>query len=401
LAKIKIILTVLLALFFISLNNAFADEGKFVLVLDPGHGGRDSGALGKKGKEKDINLAVSNLVKKYVSEEYPDVTIICTRETDVFIGLDERAAIANKAGANLFISIHANAIAKKTNIKGAEVYTFGLARSQENLDAAMRENEVIVLEDDYNQKYEGFDPKSTESYIIFQFMQNKFVEQSVIFAAMVQRELVGVARRVDRGVRQASFLVLRKATMPRVLIELDFITNPTSEEYMLSAEGQKTLARSICKAVGQYKLEAEIKSGTRNGLSDKTVEEIVPVTKKTIAENTAAKPVAVEQKTVSEKAKAEQQTVEPPVIPAASTPKIIYKIQILASKVELDPQSQNFKSYKGKAELYREDDWYKYTLGSSEKISDLTELLKTVQQEFKGAFIVSFKDGVKVPLKGK
>ncbi|GHU78813.1 hypothetical protein FACS1894145_1660 [Bacteroidia bacterium] len=174
-----------------------------MLVIDPGHGGKAAGATGKRGKEKDINLAVSKLLKQYISEEHPDVKIIMTRTRDVNVGLDERANIANKANANLFISIHANAVAKNSKLNGCEVYTFGLSRSEENLEVAKRENSVILLEDNYKQKYEGFDPNSSESYIIFEFMQNRFVEQSVSFATMVQKQLVETAHREDLGVKQA------------------------------------------------------------------------------------------------------------------------------------------------------------------------------------------------------
>jgi N-acetylmuramoyl-L-alanine amidase len=232
----------------------------FVLVIDPGHGGKAAGAVGKQGKEKDINLAVSKLLRQYIEEEHPDVVIIMTRERDVAVGLDERANIANKANANLFISVHANAIRKNTQIHGAEVYTFGLSRNEENLEVAKRENAVILLEDNYEQKYEGFDPNSSESYIIFEFMQNKFVEQSVDFATMVQTELVETAHRKNLGVKQAEFLVLRKATMPRVLVELDFISNPEAELFMLGRAGQELLARSICNAFTKYKKDFDRKT---------------------------------------------------------------------------------------------------------------------------------------------
>jgi N-acetylmuramoyl-L-alanine amidase len=240
-----------------------ANTPSFVLVLDPGHGGKAVGAVGKKGKEKDINLAVSKWLKYYISKKHPEVTILMTRETDIAVGLDERADMANKAGANLFISIHANAIRKKSQIHGCEVYTFGLSRNEENLEVAKRENAVILLEDNYEQKYEGFDPNSSESYIIFEFMQNKFVEQSVDFATMVQRQLVETARRKDLGVKQAEFLVLRKATMPRILVELDFISNPEAERFMLSDEGQKLLARSISNAFTEYKRDFDRKTGQK------------------------------------------------------------------------------------------------------------------------------------------
>jgi N-acetylmuramoyl-L-alanine amidase len=253
----------LAVLLFVFPLQADTNNNPFVLVIDPGHGGKATGAIGKRGKEKDINLAVSKLLKQYISEEHPEVKIIMTRTRDVAVGLDERADIANKANANLFISIHANAIAKNSQLNGSEVYTFGLSRTKENLEVAKRENSVILLEDNYKQKYEGFDPNSSESYIIFEFMQNKFTEQSVSFATMVQKQLVETAHREDLGVKQAEFLVLRKSTMPRVLIELDFISNPEAELFMLSKEGQEILAHSICNAFSEYKKDFDRKTVTK------------------------------------------------------------------------------------------------------------------------------------------
>ena len=247
-------------LFFVFPLHADTNGNPFVLVIDPGHGGKATGAIGKRGKEKDINLAVSKLVKQYISEAHPDVKIVMTRTRDVAVDLDERADMANKVNANLFISIHSNSIRKNHQLNGCEVYTFGLSRSEENLEVAKRENSVILLEDNYKEKYEDFDPNSSESYIIFEFMQNKFVEQSVDFATMVQKQLVKTAHREDLGVKQAEFLVLRKSTMPRILIELDFISNPEAEQFMLSKEGQETLAHSICNAFTEYKKDFDRKT---------------------------------------------------------------------------------------------------------------------------------------------
>ena len=252
-----------IVLFFVFPLQADTKSNSFVLVIDPGHGGNATGAIGKRGKEKDINLAVSKLLKQYILEEHPDVKILMTRTKDVAVDLDERANIANKANANLFISIHANAVRKNHQLNGSEVYTFGLSRSEENLEVAKRENSVILLEDNYKQKYEGFDPNSSESYIMFEFMQNSYVEQSINFATMVQKQLVETAHREDLGVKQAEFLVLRKSTMPRILIELDFITNPDAEQFMLSKEGQETLARSICNAFTEYKKDFDRKTATQ------------------------------------------------------------------------------------------------------------------------------------------
>lgn len=217
---------------------------KFVLVIDAGHGGKDPGAKGKIINEKEINLNVALKFGKLVQANHPDVRVIYTRSTDKFIELDERAAIANRNKADLFISIHTNSVAKGNSAHGTETYTLGLARTEENLAVAMRENSAILLEDDYQQRYEGFDPNSSESYIIFEFIQNKHVEQSIGLASEIQKSFTTLGRE-DRGVRQAGFLVLRKTSMPSVLIEVGFISNSSEERFLASADGQTQLARSI------------------------------------------------------------------------------------------------------------------------------------------------------------
>lgn len=224
----------------------------FTLVLDAGHGGRDPGALGKRGKEKNINLAVTLAVGKLVEQNIKDVKVVYTRKTDVFIELDERAAIANRAKADLFVSIHTNALPRGAQGKGSETYTLGMHRAADNLAVAKRENSAIMLERDYENRYEGFDPKSAESYIIFEFMQDKNMEQSVKLATMIQRQFRS-AGRPDKGVHQAGFLVLRATSMPSCLVELGYITTAAEENYLLSERGVNELANSIYQAIKKYK----------------------------------------------------------------------------------------------------------------------------------------------------
>lgn len=243
----------LLALFFMAAASVSQAEGRdFVVVIDAGHGGKDPGARGKIINEKSINLSVALKLGKLISGEHPDVKIVYTRKTDKFVELDERAEIANRNKADLFISIHTNSVAKGKQARGTETYTLGLARTEENLAVAMRENSVILLEDDYQQKYEGFDPNSTESYIIFEFIQNKHMQQSIDFASEIQACFAST-KREDRGVRQAGFLVLRKTSMPGVLIEVGFISNKDEERYLASESGQQQLAKAILKAFNRYK----------------------------------------------------------------------------------------------------------------------------------------------------
>ena len=225
----------------------------FTLVIDAGRGGKDPGAAGRKSKEKNINLAVALELGRLVAKNCPDVKVVYTRKTDVFVELDERARIANKAKADLFISIHVNSTAARVGPQGTETYTLGMHRAADNLEVAKRENSVITLESNYEQRYEGFDPKSSESYIIFELMQDQNMEKSVRLARLIQQQMRSSAKRVDKGVFQAGFLVLRATSMPSALVELGYINNPTEEQYLTSKDGQAALARSIYNAFVQYK----------------------------------------------------------------------------------------------------------------------------------------------------
>lgn len=249
--KIVIIIICLLLPFALQTAEAQAQKG-FTLVLDAGHGGKDPGALGKKGKEKNINLAVTLAVGKLVEQNLKDVKVIYTRKTDVFVELNERAAIANRAKADLFVSIHTNALPKGAQGHGSETYTLGMHRAADNLAVAKRENSVIMLENDYENRYEGFDPKSAESYIIFEFMQDKNMEKSVNLATLIQQQFRS-AGRIDKGVHQAGFLVLRNTSMPSCLIELGYISTASEENYLVSDRGVNELAMSIYQAIKKYK----------------------------------------------------------------------------------------------------------------------------------------------------
>ena len=230
-----------------------APQKRFTVVIDPGHGGHDPGAVGRRGKEKNINLSVALKLGKLIGS-LEDTEVIYTRKNDRFVALHERADIANKAKADLFISIHTNSIASRSSkVSGTETYTLGLHKTQENLEVAKKENAVILIESDYRTRYAGFNPNSSESYIIFEFMQDRNMSQSVNFARQIQHQFRNHARRVDKGVHQAGFLVLRETTMPSVLIELGYITNPSEEAYLLSESGSSALAQSIYQAFLKYK----------------------------------------------------------------------------------------------------------------------------------------------------
>ena len=250
-----------------------AEAKDFVVVIDPGHGGHDPGAVGKISKEKNINLNVALKLGKQIKKNCPDVKVIYTRDRDIFITLDRRAEIANNAKADLFISIHTNALAKNRTAKGASTWTLGLAKSDANLEVAKRENAVILYESDYKTRYAGFNPNSAESYIIFEFMQDKYMSQSVHLASLVQKHFRQTCKRTDRGVHQAGFLVLKASAMPSILVELGFISTPEEERYLNTEAGTTSLANGIFRAFLTYKREQEIRL---NGSSNTILPEDVP-----------------------------------------------------------------------------------------------------------------------------
>ncbi len=372
-----------LSFFLLLLPSGFAVNSKnkpFVLVIDPGHGGRDTGAPGSVSKEKNINLAVAMLVGESISQKHPDVEVVYTRKNDVFLDLNKRSELANKVKANLFISIHTNANKSKSPY-GAETYVLGVARSEENLEVARRENSVIMLEENYEEKYQGFDPNSPESSIIFEFMQNKYLEQSISLASRIQSELVRNCKRSDRGVRQAGFWVLRETGMPSVLVELGFISNREEEKYLNSKSGQLQLASSIVNAFTLYKKEYDQRMGNTTPIR--------PVTNEI--------PVEELQTTTVEKEKAETPQETAPEKSTATTTGTVYKVQILAADRKLSTKSSLLKGYK--ADYYVEKGFYKYTYGETSDWQEISRIRRSLLKDFKDAFIITFKDGKKVPNK--
>ncbi len=255
-----LISTLVLLLLLFSAFTSFSPAPKYqikTVVIDPGHGGHDSGCLGSSSQEKHVALAVSLKLGEFIEKAFPDVKVIYTRKTDVFVELHERAAIANRAKADLFICIHCNS--GPSAAFGAETFVMGLHKTADNLAVAKRENSAILLEKDYKTNYDGFDPNSPEANIIFSLYQNTFMHQSLNFAAHVQKQLEHNSGRFNRGVKQAGFLVLFRTAMPSVLIELGFLTNRSDEKYLASEKGQDNLAQSVLKAFQSYKLETERK----------------------------------------------------------------------------------------------------------------------------------------------
>ncbi len=354
-------------------------DNKFVVVLDAGHGGSDAGAIGIKGKEKNINLGVVLKVGKLIEANMPDVKVIYTRKTDKFVGLKDRTEIAHKNNGNLFISIHANSVSKKNKkrktIKGASTYVLGLARSEKNLEVAKRENAVIMLEDDYNTKYEGFDPNSPESYIIFETMQDAYRDQSIAFAGLVQDQMVNIANRHDSGVRQNSFYVLAYTGMPSVLVELDFICNPTQEKFMLSESGQNKMAQAIYNAFAKYKASYDGKYE--------------------IAISDRPDPALTEDHEHGEDDATEPNINDNTKGSATTTGQPIYKVQFMALPKELKKGDKAFKGL-SPVEVYRDGKYYKYTYGSATSREAIQKDFAKVRKLFRDAFIIVMKDGKRI-----
>ena len=362
-------------------SNIQAEEGTFTVVIDPGHGGRDPGAIGKRGKEKNINLSVALKLGNLIQNNCKDVRIVYTRKNDTFVTLDKRAQIANNAKADLFISIHTNSVAKGRTVRGTETYTLGLHRTDDNLEVAKKENSVILIESDYEQRYAGFNPNSSESYIIFEFLQDKNMEKSVELATLIQKQFKTTAKRIDKGVHQAGFLVLRETSMPGVLVELGYISTPDEEKYLLTEAGTDALAQSIFKAFKTYKSQTNpnIKVNKQPVSTPQT--ESKPQQAKKTATKTASK-------TTSQPSKA---------IKTGKATKTVFKIQILTSEKALGAKSKQFKGL-SPVNYYREKGLYKYTYGETTDYNQILRTKKQIAAKFKDAFIVAFKDGKKTDL---
>lgn len=343
----------------------------FTVVIDPGHGGVDPGALGRKAKEKDVNMNVSVALAEMIKDEYPEVKVIFTRKTDVKIPLIRRAQIANEAKADLFISIHSNA-SKSRAANGCETFTLGSGSSAEAKAAAMYENNVILLEDNFEQTYKGFDPRSSESYIIFELIRNHDTEKSIALAEAVQKGMVNRSKLHNRGVSSAGFLVLHKTVMPSILVELGFISNYTEEKYIASKNGQKALAQGIFDGFSKYyKTYGNPGSKSKGSKVDATAESIdeAPVT-------TQAAPVATTEKSGTAK---------------SGTP--VFKVQILTSSTRLKSNDSRLKGVK--ADYFKEKGIYKYTAGESTDYNEISKLRKSLSNKFKEAFVIAFIDGKK------
>jgi len=334
------------------------------IVIDAGHGGRDSGALGKKSQEKDITLKMALKLGKYIEENIKDVEIIYTRKTDVYLGLKERTKIANDNEADLIISIHVNSNPKSSPY-GTSTHLMGFDQKDTNLDVAIRENSVIMLEEDYETKYQGFQPTSIESYIIFSVMANTFQKQSIEFASYVQNEFRERAKRKDRGVKQQPLYVLAHSSMPGVLIETGFLSNPEEEKFLMTDAGQDLIVSAIYRAFKQYKSRIEENSNFA----------VAPVVSEPEKSSTILTEERVEHK----------------------TDEIVFLIQIASSKNLVTTEPSSFKGYTD-VRVYEYGRWYKYAVGSKLTYHDALERCTTVKSDFPGAFVIAVRNNKIIPL---
>ena len=332
------------------------------VVIDAGHGGKDAGAVGKKSKEKDITLAVAKKTGEYIKKKYPDVKVVYTRSKDVFVELIERARIANRNNADVFISIHCNSVANSPKTGGAETFIMGDHRNSANLAVAKRENASILYESNAEENYDGFDPNSTEAYIAFSFIQSEFKQHSLELAELIQNELVTKAKRGNRGVQQAGFMVLYKTAMPSVLVELGFISNPTEEQYMMSANGQDYLASAIYRAFCTYKTNYEKNC------------------------------VELQQEVVEQ---------PQPQTPAPETPSVnknkgvVYKVQFASKSRKVDNAQSVYKNLQD-VDYYEHNGMFKYTAGCFATKEEADRYQKEVAAKgYTDAFVVKFENGVR------
>ena len=381
---------------------AKAADHRFTLVIDPGHGGHDAGALGSMSKEKNINLKVALAFGRMVERNCPDVKVVYTRKTDVFIPLNERANIANKAKADLFISVHTNALPKGKIARGFEVYTLGMHRAAENLDVAKRENSVILVEKDYKQRYQGFDPNSSESYIMFEFIQDKNMAKSVELAKMIQQDVCAQAGRPNKGVHQAGFLVLRATSMPSCLIELGFITTSDEERLLNSESGIENHARGIYRAFTRYRKKYDqnvvVPYQAPKKKEEVTVPTIVPPEVKEEPqrknEDLANNGNRMANESKQEEVSVSQDPIRSQVEPLQADNAPVFKVQILATDTKLRKNSSQLKG-ENDADCYQEKGLYKYTVGSSTDYQEIYQLRKSLLTKFPQAFIIAFKNGEK------
>jgi N-acetylmuramoyl-L-alanine amidase len=397
---------VALLLIFVPIKDSFAQKGAKIrtVVIDAGHGGRDPGAVGKNSKEKDIVLSVALKTGTYIRQNLPDVKVIFTRSKDEFIELHRRAAIANENNADLFISIHCNA-STDTKVYGAETFVMGEHKTQANLEVAKLENAAILFEENASEEYGDFDPNSTAAYIALSLFQSDNKQQSIKVAQQVQEQFTKRVGRKDRSVQQAGFLVLYKTSMPSVLIELGFITNPAEEKFLLSEEGQVYMASAIYRSFKEYKQQYERDNTLPLNIPDEWKEVLAPQKDKPVAKE--EKPVVKKEETPTAKVEKQEtiqqpetkKTVEETVKTSESTNNtVVFKVQFALYNTKIAVTDKRF-SRATDVDVYFHDGMYKYTSGKFSGFKEATAHQSKLRKlGFEDAFVVAFSDGKRVAI---
>ena len=367
------------------------EYGVKTVVIDAGHGGKDPGSIGHaKMQEKDVALAIALKTGEYIKKNHPDVKVVYTRDNDVFITLNGRAKKANDINADLFISIHADAAVNKAAY-GTETFAMGLHVSKKNRELAMRENSVILMEDNYEVTYEGFDPNSDESYIIFNLRQNTYLAQSLNIADKVQKRFTKLGRK-NRGVKQAGFIVLYKTTMPAILVENGFITNKEEGIFLSEQKNRETMANAISEAFTDYKAEIEERLNSLRGVNKKIVEP-----KKEEPKEDRAREEKVEKKDSKKKAEESLKDEAPKSVPATSN-EVQFRVQIASSQKSIDLKPENFKGLEGVQEL-KVGDVFKYTYGSAASFEEGLAIQRQVKKDlYTDAFLIAVYAGERISI---
>lgn len=398
----------LFSLIFLCNVRLLSQEKKGIqcVVIDAGHGGKDPGAIGKKVQEKKITLSIALKLGALIKQNFPSTRVIFTRDKDVFVELHERAGIANRNKADLFISIHCNANRSRT-FHGAETYVMGLHKSEANLSIAKMENSSILMEPDYANTYEGFDPNSDESYITFSLFQNIYLDQSMSFASIIQNNLTESSGMDDRGVRQAGFMVLYKTTMPSVLVETGFLSNPSEETFLCSEKGQNQIANAIFRAFKSFRSRMEGVE-EKEAMAEKQLASVeAPVKEKnkelTPVQSRINNDTQKKQNSDTSKKQITAKPKEPPKkeIPPAEVPKsdeISFRVQFFMSPKPVPVNSKKFSGLKD-VRMYKHQGSYKYTCGGEKELQDAINLTEEVKKAgFRDAFVVAFKGDQRITI---
>ncbi len=383
-------------------QNKGADIRLKTVVIDPGHGGKDSGCVSRDGKtyEKNITLDIGKRLAQKIAASYPDVEVRMTRTEDVFVELENRAVFANKANANLFISIHVNSVEKGTTANGYSIHCLGQSQRKgndlysKNLDLVKRENAVIMLEDNYEAKYQGFNPNDPQSSIIFSLMQNAHLGNSLTFAEDIANAMGNKPIRNSRGVSQDPFWVLWRTAMPSVLVEVGFITNPDDLATMRSPEGRDAIASNLLRAFSVFKVRYD-GSSQEDGQPAVTPDPVQPEEQaKPVEQTKPAEPQPQPKVEAKEEPKAEPQPQQPEQVKEEGP---LYGVQVLVTSKEMDPNDPFFCGYK--PVMVKAGRMYKYIIGTSHSLKEVKKNYPKYQQKFPDNFIVKIENGATTPVR--